>query len=596
MELVDFLKQTQTEIKEELIGRQADNSQVLPFEDELFTEVITNHMVEVGMTFDNTVMCHYHAKVGNANVKISGYAISEELDQLDLYVSLYNDVDEITHLPDSETKKSVEYCYRFLTMTADGKLAGKIAENTEIYTFVKTIEAVFSDLDQIRIYVLTDCKVKSKQFQSREHAGKTIKLEVIDIERLYNHTQSGKPRDELVVNFTQAWGEALPCVWVPGQFEEYDYAMTVIPGEALRHLYDKYGQRILEANVRSFLSQTGKVNKGIRDTLRNEPDKFMAFNNGIVIVADEVALERNSEGTPGISWLKGMQIVNGGQTTASMFFTKKKYPDTDLSIVRVPAKIIVLKKSNSVQEENLITDIAKYANSQNAIRQSDLAANNPFHISIEKLALSTFCPDGTSRWFYERAAGSYKVMLEREGKTTAGINALKKTIPTKRKITKTDLAKFMCSWMQKPDVASLGGQKSFAVFMGVVAPSEEKKPFDPQPSDYKKIIAQVIIFKETVRLTRPMFEAFKANINTYSIACLAYHYADKINLNEIWDNQSLSEGLEEMIKEYAINVNELLRKSAGEKMISEWAKKPTCWEYIQKNIPKISIHSQAIEF
>ncbi|WP_205858922.1 hypothetical protein [Photobacterium damselae] len=174
MELIDFLKQTQTEIKEELIGRQADSSQTLPFEDELFTEVVTNHMVEIGMTFDNTVMCHYHAKVGNANVKISGYAISEELDQLDLYISLYHDVNDITHLPDSETKKAVEYCYRFLTMTADGKLAGKIAENTEIYTFVKTIEAVFSDLDQIRIYVLTDCKVKSKQFQSREHAGKTI--------------------------------------------------------------------------------------------------------------------------------------------------------------------------------------------------------------------------------------------------------------------------------------------------------------------------------------------------------------------------------------------------------------------------------------
>ncbi|WP_045624079.1 AIPR family protein [Vibrio vulnificus] len=596
MELIDFLKQTQTEIKEELIGRQADSSQALPFEDELFTEVVTNHMVEIGMTFDNTVMCHYHAKVGNANVKISGYAISEELDQLDLYISLYHDVNDVTHLPDSETKKAVEYCYRFLTMTADGKLTGKIAENTDIYTFVKTIEAVFSDLDQIRIYVLTDCKVKSKQFQSREHAGKTIKLEVIDIERLYNHIQSGKPRDELVVNFTQAWGEALPCVWVPGQFEEYDYAMTVIPGEALRYLYDKYGQRILEANVRSFLSQTGKVNKGIRDTLRNEPDKFMAFNNGIVIVADEASLERDSEGTPGISWLKGMQIVNGGQTTASMFFTKKKYPDTDLSMVRVPAKIIVLKKSNPVQEENLISDIARYANSQNAIRQSDLAANSPFHISIEKLALSTFCPDGTSRWFYERAAGSYKVMLEREGKTKAGMDALKKSIPTKRKITKTDLAKFMCSWLQKPDIASLGGQKSFAAFMGIVAPAEEKNQFVPQSGDYKEIIAQTILFKETVRLTRPMFEAFKANINTYTVACLAYHYADEINLNEIWDNQSISYGLENMLKEYAVNIDELLKKSAGGKMVSEWAKKPACWEYIKKHTPKVSIHPNAKEF
>lgn len=46
----------------------------------------------------------------------------------------------------------------------------------------------------------------------------------------------------------------------------------------------------------------------------------------------------------GIAWLKGLQIVNGGQTTASLYFTKKKYPDTDLSRVRVPAKISVLSE------------------------------------------------------------------------------------------------------------------------------------------------------------------------------------------------------------------------------------------------------------
>lgn len=74
----------------------------------------------------------------------------------------------------------------------------------------------------------------------------------------------------------------MPCVWVPGEEGEYDYALTAIPGDALRHIYDKYGARVLEANVRSFLSATGKINKGIRDSLRNEPERFMAYNNGVV--------------------------------------------------------------------------------------------------------------------------------------------------------------------------------------------------------------------------------------------------------------------------------------------------------------------------
>ena len=237
----------------------------------------------------------------------------------------------------------------------------------------------------------------------------------MDIERLHRHWSEGKPRDELVVSFEEVCGSPLPCVYVPGENEEYDYALTAIPGATLRLLYERYGARLLEANVRSFLSQTGKVNKGIRDTLRDAPERFMAYNNGIVLIADEASLARAADGSMGLAWLKGMQIVNGGQTTASIYFTKRKHPDIDLSRVRVPAKVIVLHSHNPDAEELLISDISRYANSQNAVKVSDLSANKPFHVELEKLALSTYCPDGTSRWFYERAAGSYNVMLAREG-------------------------------------------------------------------------------------------------------------------------------------------------------------------------------------
>lgn len=583
MELIEFLQQTQREIREEMASRSAEPGQSMSFAVLVFTEIVTKHMFDIGMTFEPHT-CHFSAKVNNANLRLSGYAISEDMDQLDLYVSLYGDVDQIENIPDSETVKAAEQCAKFLGMCVNGTLAGKMDESNDAYPLVLTIQNCYADLEQIRIYVLTDRRVKTKQFKSRDVQGKSIRLEVMDIERLFNHWQEGKPRDELEVNFEDLSGEALPCIWVSNEVDEYDYAMTVIPGEALRFLYEKFGHRILEANVRSFLSQTGKVNKGIRDTLRDQPERFMAYNNGIVVIADEIRLTRTVDGSPGIAWLKGMQIVNGGQTTASMFFSKKKDPRIDLKKVRVPAKVIILRQADAAQEEILIADISRYANSQNAVRQSDLSANKPFHVELEKLANNTFCPDGASRWFYERAAGSYKVMLEREGKTSAGIRRLQAMIPNSRRITKTDLAKFLCAWDQAPDIVSLGGQKNFVAFMeGMASKEKEGERSILGVTEYKRMIAKVILFKAAHKLIRPKFPAFQANITAYTVSVLSMLIGKQIDLDMIWKNQDISEELGKQILILAGEVNRELLSSAKGRMISEWAKKKECWIILSKH-------------
>ena len=298
----------------------------------------------------------------------------------------------LTPISDTETKTAAEQCLRFLAKCAEQRLASTMDESNDAYAFTLTIQECYANLDQIRVYVLTDRQAKAKNFKPREVSGKTVKLEVMDIERLHRHWSEGKPRDELVVNFEEVSGGALPCVYVPGEAADYDYALTVIPGEALRFIYEKYGARLLEANVRSFLSVTGKVNKGIRETLKDTPERFMAYNNGIVIVADEVHLGKTSDGGPGLLWLKGMQIVNGGQTTASIYFTKKKSPEIDLRGVRVPAKIIALRSNDAAAEEVLISDISRYANSQNSVKLSDLSANKPFHVQIENLSIIHVLP------------------------------------------------------------------------------------------------------------------------------------------------------------------------------------------------------------
>jgi hypothetical protein len=577
MELIEFLRRTQQEVREDMASRAAEPGEAAPFPELVFTEVVTRHMAEIGMTFEPQI-CHYSARVGEGMLRLSGYALSDDLDQLDLYVSLYEGCDEVVNIPDSETTRAAEQCSRFLNQCVSGTLLGKMDESHDAYALVQTIETAYPDLDQIRIYVLTDRKAKTRNFQARQIQGKTIKLEVMDIERLFNHWQSGKPRDELVVNLNDVCGGPLPCVWVSDEGAEYDYAMTVFPGEALRFLYEKYGPRILEANVRSFLSQTNTVNKGIRNTLREQPERFMAYNNGVVIVADEAHLDRAADGSPGIAWLKGMQVVNGGQTMASIFFARKKSPGLDLSKVRVPAKVIVLRQSDELAEDALIADISRYANSQSAVKGSDHYANKPFQIQLEKLAMTTYCPDGVGRWYYERAAGSYKVMLDREAKSEVDRRRLQDSMPPSRKLTKTDFAKYLCAWMQLPDQVSLGGQKAFPAFMKRMTQADGETPTLPDVADYKRMIAQVIIFKTATKLINPRFPAFKANVTAYTVALVSRLLGERINLDDIWQKQAISPQLGNQILAWSDEVNALLYDSAKGRMISEWAKKRECWD------------------
>lgn len=574
MDLKDFLRETQAEVR----AQMSDGS---PFEEMVFSEVVMEHMAEIGMTFE-PVVCHFQGRVGNANLRLSGYAMSDDADQLDLFVSLYEGVDEITPVPDAETKTAVEQCLRFLALCAEGKMASKLDPSGDVHSLALTIREIYNGLEQVRVFVLTDRVAKAKSFKTREIGGKTVRLEVMDIERLHRHWSEGKPRDELVIDFSEVSGSPLPCVFVPGETDEYDYALTAVPGEALRFVYEKFGARLLEANVRSFLSVKGKgVNAGIQNTLRTTPGHFMAYNNGIVLVADEMRLAQAADGSPGIAWLKGMQIVNGGQTTASLYFAKKKFPETDLSRVRVPAKIIVMKVQDPAKEEALVSDISRYANSQNAVRQSDLSANKPFHVDVERLSLAVYCPDGTGRWFYERAAGSYNTLLAREGTTPAKLRALKEAIPPARKITKTDLAKYINAWSGLPDVVSLGSQKCFDRFMSAMTPAEgDPAQSSPDVAAFKSMVAQAIVFKAVHKLVRPMFQAFQANVAAYTVSLMAAKVGDRFDLDRVWSRQGVSQELLAQISVWAREVNDVLHRTAGGRMVSEWAKKQECREAV----------------
>lgn len=575
MELDEFLRETQAEVRSQV----ADG--FTPYPEIAFSDIVMQHMVEAGMTFE-PVPCSYKGKVSNAILRLSGYAMSDEGDQLDLFVSLYDGVDVVTPVADQETLTAAMQCLKFLEMCADGRLAAKLDPSDDVLSLAETLRGVYDELEQVRIFVLTDKVAKSKQFKTQELGGKAVRLEVMDIQRLHRHVSEGKPRDELEVNFNEVSGSPLPCVFVPGSDADYDYALTAIPGEALRLLYEKFGARLLEANVRSFLSVKSKgVNAGIQATLKTAPGRFMAYNNGIVIVADEMRFGSPGDGSTGIAYLRGLQIVNGGQTTASIYFAKRRHPDTDLSNVRVPAKIIVLREQDPAKEEALISNISRYANSQNAVRQSDLSANKPFHVEIEKLASTVYLPDGVGRWFYERASGSYNTMLSREGSTSARLKALKDAIPAARRVTKTDLAKFLMAWDMKPDFVALGSQKNFDKFMLTLTPAEGGgEPALPTAAAFKSMMAKAKLYKDAAKYLRPMFPSFQANVTAYTVSLLAKKLGSRLDLDRIWMKQGASVELLEQIGAWAKEVNTILQKTSKGRMISEWAKKPECREEV----------------
>lgn len=290
------------------------------------------------------------------------------------------------------------------------------------------------------------------------------------------------------------------------------------------------------------------------------------------------------DGSVGLPWLRGMQIVNGGQTTASIYFTKKKSPEANISRVRVPAKVIVIQAADEAAEEQMISDISRFANSQNAVKQSDLSANKPFHVQLEKIANSTFLSNGIGRWFYERAAGSYNVLLAREGTTPSRLRSLKEAIPPARKISKTDFAKYFNAWAKRPHDVAYGSQKNFNRFMEDMGEGTLDIPNPLTVDWYKRMIAVAILYRTAHRVSRAKhFQQAQVNIAAYLVSVVADRLGDRLNLGRIWDRQEISRELVSQLEAWALEVEAALRSNAGGRMISEQAKREECWEEVRQH-------------
>lgn len=776
MLLNDFLSSLHREVRERIDNQAALADGKTPFPELEFTMIFAGWMAERGITHEPK-RCPYFATIDNKLVRLSGYALAEELDQLDLFVSIYSGDEEPGLLREEDAIEAAAQCGRFLELSASGALGRIVDETHDAYPFISTIAGAWVIMPQVRIHVLTDRCAGTLYLPALDILGRSVPVEVVDIERVFDQRQdtelhhrfralalfrddwlatvrdaardngddlpgafvedagrrlteaeefsdfqrcrftralpggasihvdghafddadgslalviadftgaedmpaigsdeakgrfvmlerfveaalagdlaragnpSGDPgiglaadivrlqpgisrlrlylvtdrladfgdevaggsllagipverhawdvarfhrawtsdsgRDDLEVDFRSSTGRGIPALHAGSVDGDYEGYLCTISGAVLAAIYERHGSRLLEGNVRSFLSTKGKINAAIQQTIADRPEMFFAYNNGIAATAEAVEFDPDSGS---IVSAVNLQIVNGGQTTASLAAAVRA--NLDVSKVLVQMKLSVLSPARASE---LIPLIARFANSQNKVNESDFFANHPYHLRLEQLSNRVMAPaleegEGT-HWYYERSRGQY--VNEQKNLSKAEKKLFLDRHPKSQLLTKLDVAKLENTWKGMPHKVSCGAQKNFVFFAGWLAKrwNENDAVFDDQY--YRNLVAMAILFRQTEQIVTDQSwyqGAYRANIVTYTLAVLQFTVLKKgkgrqLDLGEIWERQDVSPALREQIALTARTVLAVLTDPGRPRAnVTEWAKQEACWERVR---------------
>lgn len=593
MELTEYIKTFTNDVQAD-----ADTYQISV--EEAFLTNIADKLVESETITDYEI--GYFRKKGRKNrlIEINGYYYEESDGTFNLFV-----VDELNDSSavltntklDSMIKRAEELVYsaienRFLDWE-ESSVGYEVS--SQIYRLFNNLLKTDTDYDlkRIRIYLLTN-KLLSTRFKNvkREKIHEVpVEFSVYDASKLFDMAKAGFEKEPVDISLQDYGTNGITAIKCTSKEDEFDSYLAPIPGDVLAKIYLENGARVLEGNVRSFLSVRGKVNKNIRKTILSEPEKFFLLNNGITVTSNGIECENSSNGLV-ITKINDLQIVNGGQTTASLANAIMK-DKTDISNVLVMMKLSVLANPNVV--EKLVPEISRASNSQNRVNESDFFSNHPYHVKLEELSKKILAPaiDGNQYqtiWFYERARGQYTVAQMKL--TVAQSKAFQRKNPKNQVIKKTDIAKFLMTYEGLPYEVSKGAQAAMKKFSALVQGIDGESGFWKNESSsvnekyFKELIAKTIIFKETEKLISSLdwykeVKAYRANIVTYTIAILATHAKKKkmeINLNMIWNNQTMYDSLVEQSEITSKEVYDFLTGPRDVQNVTEWAKKKKCWD------------------
>ena len=536
----------------------------------------------------------YTGKAGRSKYRVDGYVYDEFDNTMNLAIANFDGNDFERRLTSSMAMHDFGQLILFLRTALKTDLYQEIEMSTPCADLVDFLRLNSKNIRKYRLLIFTDAELSSavKTVEIDDYEGVPVEGQIWDIDRLFRVCCSEQGRQIIEIDFRQYCPEGIPCLEASTvSTDQYSSYLGVIPGSVLADIYDRYGSKLLEGNVRSFLSTKVAVNKKIRATILNTPQMFFAFNNGISATALDVDIENTDHGKF-ITYARDFQIINGGQTTASI--SNARYKDkADLSEIYVQMKLTAIDESSPEESDELIRNISRSSNSQNKVSDADFFASHPFHRRMEQISRLMFAPatDGAqyeTKWFYERARGQY--LQEQMRLTPAKKKQFELQNPKNKVIKKTDLAKVQNTWRGFPHTVSKGAQTNFASFAEYI--DEQWTANDEQFNDryFQSTCALILMFQFLERqITRQSWYegGYRANVIYYTVA--QFHRLVKqqfpgsdLDLSIIWNRQGLPEPIESSLLALSELVFERITDPKRKSMnVTQWCKRLECWETVK---------------
>lgn len=577
---------------------------------------------------------------GQHVMRIDAYAFDETDHSLELFINDFQDTYETENLTGSKVDELYWRMYYFLDEVCNGKIANYFDDSDDALKIAALIKrrmnAIGDDPEQIlkiRMFILTNKElstdilnrnlletkirktkgsktVKStKKIKKADFNGKPLEINIWNLERFYEKEKSFSS-DPIVIDFRNDYScDGIPCI--KGNIGEnlgYEAYIAIIPGKLLSEIYIEHGSKVLEGNVRAFLGTSGSksVNSGIRRTINNEPDKFFTYNNGIATTAADVETEEK-DGQLYITKIVDLQIINGGQTTASLAEAVLKKTNPELKGIFVPMKLTVIDDRETENEDGvrfydqMVQNIAKYANSQNKVTAADLFSNDPFHIWMEKMSKKIFAPaihySVPTGWYYERSRKRYE-QEQFKLKSETDRKRFRAKYPKEQLITKEQLGMYLTTMKEQPNIVAKGKNFVIKEFNTIISQDYKTNKGCFNEFYFKKCICAAIIYrtvdnyleshKDSARKpTGFWYKAggYKLDIVPYTIAKIIHSIPAGFTLdwNYIWNRQDLSPAFMHEIEIVTKMTNDFICDSHGV-IVTEYCKRPETWVAYRDNV------------
>lgn len=538
----------------------------------------------------------YHMEetsAGNIYHLVDGYSYDEEYNVLTLIVCDYTSSKTLLKMAKADFDSHYKRMERFYNDIKKGKY-DDIDPGRDIYQLIQLIRGkggVHFDETKgvIHLHLITNRLCSHTPPDKKELTnGVIIRYGISDFSSI-----SDVKKQPIVLDFSedevQSYSDGVRFLEAyTAKTEDFLKAyLLIMPAIALVKCYDVFRARLLEHNVRVYLQKKGKVNQGISNTIEKEPDIFFVYNNGLAITADSI--EFSQDGSR-IVKIHNLQVVNGGQTMASLHQAWKEGKRIDDITVQVKLSVLSQKITPII-----VPYISRYSNSQNAVKDTDQHSNDIVQILIEQFSLRVKTP-GTvqTSWFYERMRGQYANAQLHMKKSE--LKVFEKKNPKKQVIQPTTLAKSVMTFEMMPYLVVRGAQKNFngngsiKGFCDYTADVWAVNPGMFNEDWYKRTVAKHIVMIEAKSHIRDIlkecdkeFLPFSAGFTSYVVASLVSLLSEmdmSINLMKVWENQDIDDTLRDNVETILKELLKVIPRGSH----SEWLKKADSWQKVQAHM------------